>query len=92
MDDEIRRKLGKLRSECGCRSGSAAMLVSIGAYVIYAMWLDPVVRSHLERIITGLCVGLAGGLVGKVLGMLWARYRYRRLFYEQVQAATPPAP
>ena len=34
MDDEIRRRLGKLRSECGCRSGSVALLVSIGVFIL----------------------------------------------------------
>jgi hypothetical protein len=90
MDDEIRTRLSKLRSECGCRSGSVALLVSIGAYVIYAVWFDTVMRSRLERIITGFCIGLAGAVIGKLVGMLWARYQYRRLFTDRVHSATPP--
>lgn len=80
MDNATRFRLAKLRSECGCRAGSVALLVSVGAYVFYAVWMDPVIRTRRERVIIGVCVGLTGALVGKILGVLWARYQYRQLF------------
>ena len=89
MDSATRSRLNNLRTECGCRAGSVALLVSVGAYLIHVNWLDPVTRSHGERIITGICVGLAGMLAGKILGVLWARYQYRRLRSAQEHAETP---
>lgn len=91
MDDATRRRLAALRSECGCNAGSAALLLSVGAYVIYSIWLDPVIRSLGERVIIGIGIGLAGMLMGKILGIAWARYQYRRLLGAHGPAATPPA-
>lgn len=83
MDDATRRRLGELKSECGCNAGSAALLLSVGAYVTYSIWLDPVVRSLGERVIIGIGIGLAGMLIGKILGIAWARYQYRQLLRAQ---------
>jgi drug/metabolite transporter (DMT)-like permease len=79
MDDATGRRLAKLKAECGCTAGSAALLLSVAAYVIYAVWLDPVSRSLGERLITGIVVGLVAMLLGKILGVLWARYQYHHL-------------
>jgi hypothetical protein len=79
MDDATRSRLAKLKSECGCNAGSVALLVSVGTYVGYSLWLDPVVRGFGERVIIGTVICLAGMLIGKVMGIAWARYQYRQL-------------
>jgi hypothetical protein len=91
MDDATRRRLAELKSECGCNAGSAALLLSVGAFVIYSVWLDPVMRSLGERVLIGMGIGLAGMLMGKILGIAWARYQYRKLLRDQGQAATSSA-
>jgi hypothetical protein len=79
MDEARRARLAKLKSECGCNAGLVALLLTVGAYLGYSLWLDPVVRSLGERVITGIVVALAGMLIGKMLGIGRARYQYRRL-------------
>ena len=90
MDETTRSRLAKLRSECGCQAGAVALLISVGAYVIHAVRLDPVTSSHREQVIIGIFVGLAGALIGKILGILWARHQYRQLLSTQGRSAMPP--
>lgn len=89
MDDTRRRRLAKLRSECGCTAGAVALLVAVGAYVIYSAWLDPLNRSLGERAIIGVGIGLGAMLIGKILGIAWAHYQYRQLL-NAVGAASLP--
>jgi len=83
MDDETRRRLAELRSACGCKAGSAAMILAVIAYAAYAVWLDPETVSLGMRIVSGLGAGLVGMAVGKILGIGWARYQYRQLLATQ---------
>lgn len=83
MDDTTRRRLAELKSECGCKAGSIGFVLFVSAYVSFAVWLDPAVRSLGERVVLGIAAGLAGMLVGKVLGVLRARYQYRQLLSAQ---------
>lgn len=89
MDDATRRRLAELKSECGCNAGAAALLVAVGAFAAYSVWLDPVVRSLGERVIIGGVIGLVAMLIGKVIGMSWARYQYRQLLRTQASLASP---
>jgi len=79
MDDATRSRLAKLKAECGCQAGSVALLLSVAAYMTHALWLDAVSRGAGERIVVGICLGFSSALAGKVLGILWARYQYRKL-------------
>lgn len=79
MDDATRRRVAELRSECGCNAGAAAFLLSVGAFVAFSVWLDPVARSLGERVLIGLGIALVAMLIGKVIGIGWARYRARLL-------------
>ena len=83
MGDAGDERLRALRSECGCRSGLAALLVSVVAYTLHSTLIDPIIRSHSERLVTTLGVALAGAVVGKIAGILAARYRYRQLTASQ---------
>jgi hypothetical protein len=89
MDDATRRRLAELKAECGCNAGAAAFLLAVGAFVAYSVWLDPVVRSLGERIIIGVVIGLVAMLIGKVLGMSFARYQARQLLRTQANLSLP---
>ena len=90
MDDATRRRLAELRSECGCNGGAAGFLLSICAYVVYSVWLDPMVHGLGERFLIGIGIGLAGMLIGKALGIGRARYQYRQLLRTHQQMAPLP--
>jgi hypothetical protein len=79
MDAATRARLARLKSECGCNAGAAAFLLATGAFVAYSAWLDPVARSLDERLVIGTMIGLVGMLIGKVMGIAWARFQYRQL-------------
>lgn len=89
MDDATRRRLAELKSECGCNAGAAALLLGVGAFVAYSVWLDPVTRSLGERVIVGVAIGLVAMLIGKVIGISWARYQYRQLLRTQANVSLP---
>ena len=89
MDDATRRRLAELKSECGCNAGAAALLLAVGAFVVYSVWLDPVARGLGERVIIGLVIGLVAMLIGKVFGMSWARYQARQLLRTHANLSVP---
>ena len=89
MNEATRRELTRLRSECGCKAGAAALLVSVGTYVLYSVLMNPVASNHREQIIIGIAVGLAGAVIGKILGIVRARYRYHRLLAAKWQHTMP---
>jgi hypothetical protein len=66
-------------------------MVSIAAYVFLVVRVDPAARSHHEQVIVGICVGLTGAVIGKILGVLWARFQYRQLLNTRGHATTPPS-
>ena len=79
MDGQRGRQIRKLRSACGCREGLLAMLLTVGSYAGYAVLLDPAVHGTRHRVFIGLALGFAAAVVGKVTGILHARYRLRQL-------------
>ena len=83
MDEATRRRLAELRSACGCKSGAAAMLLTVIAYASYAVWLDPESVSLAARLLSGFGAALLGMAIGKILGIGWARYQYRQLLKAQ---------
>jgi len=79
MEDALERRMATLKSECGCKAGAFALLLSVVAYSLFSMRADSVTRTNREHLIIGACVALAAALIGKVLGVLWSRYQYRAL-------------
>ena len=77
MDDATRATLNREKTECGCRAGAVALLLSASGYLIYSLWIDPLIRTHRERVVTGICIALAGALIGKMVGIQWARSKDR---------------
>ena len=84
-DDDSRRQLDGLRTECGCRAGGVTLAFSVSAYGLWA-WMNSTSRGMGPRLLAGAEIGLVAAVAGKLLGILWARYRYvalrRRLLAE----------
>jgi hypothetical protein len=78
MDRAEARRLEELRTDCGCRAGGKAVLLALVGYALWA-WLEPASRTWGSRLLQGVVVALAAAVAGKILGILWARYRYWRL-------------
>jgi hypothetical protein len=80
QDEQIQR----LRKACGCTSALVTMLVCLVAFLAYE--LSGTSSPSLERLaLTGLGIALAGGIVGKVAGLLWAHARLARLLRLQAR-------
>jgi hypothetical protein len=86
------RQIRKLRHACGCTSGMVVMLLCLAGYMTY----DLHASSHgglVHRLLVGLGIALAGAVVGKLAGLLWAHARLvklLRLQARQVQELTRP--
>ncbi len=78
MDRTDPRKLQALRTECGCRAGGWAVLLSLAGCAVWA-GVDPGSRRWPSWLVTVGGVALTAAVAGKLLGIFWARYRYWRL-------------
>jgi hypothetical protein len=74
MDPETERRIRRLRTACGCKSGLVAMLAAVAAYLV-ASASAPGGPGVVHRLFVGAGVALGGAVVGKVAGLLWARLR-----------------
>ncbi|QLH25536.1 hypothetical protein [Streptomyces sp. Rer75] len=77
--DERRRSAATIRrlfNDCGCAAGMAAFAVTAGVALGYQFavggWSWPSAG-------VGVLVAVAGGAVGKLLGLAWSRHRLRSL-------------
>jgi hypothetical protein len=78
------RQIQKLRHACGCTSGMVVMLLCLAGYLTY----DLHAPSHgglVRRLLVGLGIALAGAVVGKLAGLLWAHARLVKLLRLQAQ-------
>ena len=78
---ELQARVDKLVDACGCGEGSAGVLVSLGAYVTYAVTIGP---SHgvLGFVWRALAVMFVGATVGKLYGLARARLELRGVLLE----------
>ncbi|MEU1803652.1 hypothetical protein [Streptomyces sp. NPDC019937] len=77
--DEQRRSAASIRrlfNDCGCPAGMAGFVVTVGVVLGHQLavggWSWPWVGF-------ALLAGVAGGAVGKLLGLAWSRHRLRSL-------------
>lgn len=73
------RQIRTLEHSCGCTSGMILMLAGVAGYVLYLLRAAPSDLGQGRRWLTGLGIALAGAVVGKLAGLLWARIRLARL-------------
>jgi len=78
--DELNRRLAQYKNECGCAAGAKCMFVALAACLIMTIRQYGIISigflTHLPLIV--LLPILAAGL-GKAMGILFARYKYRQL-------------
>jgi hypothetical protein len=82
LDDAERhyweRQLIRYRNACGCDSAAGAMLLSIVGYpVAIALFTDDFWQRPLSFCGIGALIVVIGTIAGKVLGVLYARLRFR---------------
>ena len=73
--------IARLRAECGCEAGAITALVTSGAAAVLLFFQVPSWPTHLLWT-TAALLGLATGLVAKLLAVARARIRLRRLLAE----------
>jgi len=78
--DELNNQLVQYKNECGCATGAKFMLIALAACLIMTIRQYGIISigflTHLPIIV--LVPILAAGL-GKAMGILYARYKYRQL-------------
>jgi hypothetical protein len=74
------RQIQKLRHACGCTSGMVVMLLCLAGYLH-----TPSHGGLVHRLLVGLGIALAGAVVGKLAGLLWAHARLVKLLRPQAQ-------
>jgi len=72
-------KLHALRTDCGCKLGALVLVLAMAGYAYVVFFLHPGAYSIQQEIIAGGVVFLASATVGKIAGLLLARYRYNTL-------------
>src|SRR5258708_33013110 len=68
------RQIQKLRHACGCTSGMVVMLLCLAGYMTYDLHASPH-GGLVHRLLVGLGIALAGAVVGKLAGLVWAHAR-----------------
>lgn len=77
--DELRRlqrELHALRSACGCAAATIALLATAGAWSWYFLYAHPEQSAGARTAWTGVAVAFGSAVLGKLFGILWARYRH----------------
>jgi hypothetical protein len=69
------RKLGALKSDCGCVAGMLVLLPSMAAYARHFLFAHADRYSRAEKILAGCIVFFASAAMGKLSGILIARLR-----------------
>lgn len=84
MPDRYDQQIRQLRNACGCTSGLVMMLSCLAGYLAYEL-LTTSSASLAQRVFTGLGIAMAGAIVGKLAGLLWAHARLVRLLHVQAR-------
>lgn len=77
--DAREREIRRLRQSCGCTSGMVVMLVVLAVYVALQLRAPSPGIGLTRQVLTGSGLALAGAVVGKLAGLLWAHLRLNRL-------------
>jgi hypothetical protein len=64
-----------MNSDCGCREALLGLLVGLAIYASQFIIFYPEFYSTSQKILAAFIIGLAGALVGKIVGLIRARYR-----------------
>ena len=75
----LQAKLRELKAACGCREGFLGATAGMALFMIHYVVLHGQAFTWYQKIVAGVVIGLLSATVGKLLGLAWARYRYRTL-------------
>jgi hypothetical protein len=81
MNRSRESRIAELRSACGCKEGMVALVIGVLLYGL-ALRYFLIGDSTLQRILLGIAAGLGSAVIGKLLGLLIAQVRLRRLLSE----------
>ena len=76
---QLQAKLRELKAACGCREGFLGVLAGMAFFMMHYVVLHGQAFTWYQKIVAGVVIGLLSATVGKLLGLAWARYRYRTL-------------
>jgi hypothetical protein len=82
--DLLRREIDSLKTDCGCKVGSVVLVLSMLSYFFYLSFASSVPSGFTAKLVNGIIVFFAGACIGKLLGILRARYHYKRAFQQLV--------
>jgi hypothetical protein len=77
---ELQEAIRDLQTACGCREGGIAALITVCGTVVYLGISTGRFVGTKELVMTGILV-VSGSLVGKAIGILYARAAARRSIY-----------
>jgi hypothetical protein len=87
-----KHKLDALKSDCGCRVGTLVLLPSMALYSYFCLYAHPESYTLRYKVVSGFIVFFASAAIGKLLGILLARCRYRLLQKKYLAHTTPTNP
>lgn len=69
----------RLSAACGCREGEAGALVGVSLFAL--LWFTGAlpVGGIAALVVSGVSFAISGGLIGKIVGLLWAQRSLARL-------------
>jgi hypothetical protein len=76
---QLERKLQRVRRACGCLESFLGLLLGIGIFLIRSRTQPVPSLGLIHHIMTGVGFALSGAVIGKILGLAWARSRYGAL-------------
>lgn len=72
----LQRELRALGSACGCVAATIALVVTGGAWTYYFVFAHPEQAAGTQTVWTGIGLAFLAAAGGKIVGLLWARYRH----------------
>lgn len=75
------------KSDCGCFESFVGLLVGLAIFTRHFIILHADLYSPAQQILAGFAIGLAGAIIGKLLGLARARY-FKRASRSAVDSLT----
>jgi hypothetical protein len=91
MSKLAERRIAELRSACGCKEGMIALVVGVAGYSL-ALRYFPVGDTLVQRTLLGIAVALGSAVIGKLFGLLVAKFRLRRQLSVATTVRSRPPP
>lgn len=77
-NENISKKLNKYYYSCGCGEGTIFLITGVAIIIIYMFWAG-VSNLQVAHVIFGLLFLFIISTIGKITGLLFAKYRLNKL-------------